>query len=830
MTKRMLFSLFEGLVATFLIAILTGLLILLKFPLVFIIAIPIALILLVLILYFFGKWRARPTPFMLGRIIANHHLNQVKSIPEFEDARLSKSNPLYSLSNDKIVAYDVKLVDELGEDKGYILVNLDRNESPVVFFTSEGPSISEYLHRQVPDEEDIRIIYLTPMYQVALDADNNIVASHGDFFFENDVGDEFRSKQYTKLDLLRWISKKTQDNLKSFKTSVREEWDVVDRRVGEVYYGGDSFFSLVKDDPPYKQEFEIHYAEGYRRSPRLVQIDPNTGLNDTDHHSGCAATAWACFIRYHDLLWTPELLKGSQDTNTRDWGNPSHPNFDEADTCYNNRVIMALREKLQTFGTPINGGTFPWDVDQGFDFIADELFHYTSSRTHWKSHSTSVQKTYKYITKKERPVIAGIASHLCVIEGFCQNVNSLKLDRQWLYVNSGDGGKGFVKAKHLDQVWYTTHVYPRRQETYTQFSGQSGVDSVTTRLDIPDRPRANLWAFWLSNARKINYARTVSRENQMMANQYLNVNSKVDLDMQALYTPSVCSDGNAIYMVYADTNKKIHLMRYSVIKEDLRVPEKDCWVELPFPDVETEVRPAIAGAPGDWMTIAFCNQENGVQKMATNLDIEKPGAWPERPYISGTLDLTAQSTWFLLGGIGSQQTNQGLGLVRYQNETLVCWIRTDGKLSIWWCKGGLWGSNAPIRQWDDSNGKWVPNTMLVDSAPSLFLSNNTVFMTCAKETWLAPEMDHRRRIFVYAWTISTPAEPLDTSVNPPILVERYVDVVEISRLTEACVGDPCMGNWGISPMLVWLNDNHDVTLRRISIDTWGDPINYAGFI
>jgi hypothetical protein len=116
------------------------------------------------------------------------------------------------------------------------------------------------------------------------------------------------------------------------------------------------------------------------------------------------------------LLWTPELLRGSQDVNRI-------ANREEADECYNDRLTMELNEVLQTHGSPFNdtGYVWEWDMDQALDYIEDDLGCQVSSKTHWDSHETSVQQCYNYLSLHHRPVVIHTPGHFCVLERFIEN-------------------------------------------------------------------------------------------------------------------------------------------------------------------------------------------------------------------------------------------------------------------------------------------------------------------------------------------------------------------------------------------------------------------------
>lgn len=817
-------DLFTAIVITALIAILITLAILLEYPLNIVFPVLLFIVILIVFFYYLGGIRDKPSPFVLARIIADYHLTQIGNIPEFNNLRLNQSYPIYSLNNDSVIAYDVKLIDDSGADKGFILVNLDRSDSPVIFFTSEGPSITEILKRQAIDidEEDVRVVYLSPTYIVALDSDNKIVASIGDYILKKDTVERYQDSELSTMDYLSLIRDEMREHLSLFKKLAHEEWKELLQGVDSMRGGGTK--GKVKSSLPHP-DFWTYYAEGYERSPKLRQIPKNTGVNDTGNWSGCGATAWTTFIRWHDLLWTPELLLGSQDVNGDDWGPIGHPNREEEYNCYNDRVIMELNDVLQTHGVQWNdtGYVWEWDMDQGFDYI-EGLGHDTSSRTHWESHSTSVQKAHDYIRYKHRPVVIMTPGHYCVLEGFCHNLNTQLFDKQWLYINTGwsSPAKGYLKAKHLEKIWYTSHIRPRTQYTYNQFIGSKGVEFCTTRLSATSQKPDNLWAFWLTEDGRINYVRTANLEfpPEMMI---LNPQTQVTLNITSMYAPSTCADDNAIYLVYVDTNKKIHLMQYLLWKEDPDLPEANRWKELSFPDIVTEVRPAITGGAEDWLTIAFYNLENGVQKIATNKDVARPSAWPESIHWEGEIDTGAQSSWFPIGGVDGT-ANNGFCIARFRGHTVLGWVHAD-KVSFWCSEGGGLGDHC--EGYEDTG-------LFPDSTPSLAVFNDTLFATYAGVRYLPHRDEYGLGVFVKNVRISFPGRYYDLQASYQAGHSVYtrmpgsVNIIENCRLTETTVHDPSIVAFGSSVVLGWLDDNNRLTVRPISIDTAREPINYAG--
>jgi len=780
-------------------------------------ALSIGLLLLVMIimfLYYLGERRGRPSPFVLGRIIADYHLDQIRSIPEFTNLELSQSYPIYALNGNQPVAYDVKLVDNSGADKGFILVNLDRSDSPVVFFTSVGLSITELLRRQA-EEEDFKVVYLSPTYLVALNAENRIVGSIGDYILKKETVERYTDREISTLEHLSLIRDEMQEHLSSFKKVTREEWEELLQEAG----GGTK--GKVKESLPRPDRFDIYYAEGYERSPKLKQIRKNTGVNTTGNWSGCGPTAWAMFIRWHDLLWTPELLRGSQDINSTAWGWSSNPNSEEEDNCYNDRIIMELNEHLDVFGSPSNDTGYNWDGDmeRGFHYIHNHLHHHTSSETHWESHSTSVERAYEYISEKARPAVIKTPGHYCVLAGFCRRKDSDKYDKQWIYINTGwhDPETGFLKAKHLKEMWYTSHIRPRTQVTYNQLVGKKGVElCVTTHLS-PDLFPYNMWAFSLTEDGKISYVKMWSLE-LAFGPKLLNPETLVTLNVTSIHPPSTCVDNNAVYLIYVDEQKKIHLMEYLLWKEDPALPEADRWKELSFPDIVTDVRPVITGGSGDWLTIVFCNLENGVQKIATNKDVERPNAWPENCFTEGVLSndmiATAQSSWLPIGGVDGR-THHGLCIVRFRDRTVIGWINDD-KVSFWASEGGEWGGyfESVEKPW-----LWWYGT------PSLMAFNNTLFLITSGSLEVYNIRIQQWPGFFNYYTTN--------QEGYMVVSQEYrigeVKIVESCRLTETTVHDPSIASWGDSVVLGWLDEDNRLTTRIISIDTALEPISYDGY-
>ena len=59
--------------------------------------------------------------------------------------------------------------------------------------------------------------------------------------------------------------------------------------------------------------------------------------------------------------------------------------------------------------------------------------------------------------------------------------------------------------------------------------------------------------------------------------------------------------------------------------------------------------------------------------------------------------------------------------------------------------------------------------------------------------------------------------------------KAHVQIYESARLTETCVGDPCIGYVGDGLYLWWLNDDNKLTIRAIDIEEDGARLLNVAF-
>lgn len=731
----------------------------------------------------------RPPFSELARAIATYHLNQIKSIRGFSNLQIGASYPIYKPSQNKATAFDVKLVSNTGEEKGYMVVNLDRSEFPIPEFTTEGSSLTEQFRAKL-GHRDFRLVWLAPTYSVALDEDGRILAKIGcDPVIERpheDRDDKISEGEYLELiweGRLQWRVRR--------RKSIAEAWHMLPG-------GAKKSSDLVQTNAPVGN-YSVSYAEGYERSPHFEQIDPNTGANTKDYHSGCGPTAWATLIAWHNLLWTPELLRGSQPGNSYSWGNPPEPAWD----TYMDRVMMELGrpeylDNHDCFWVSGNGGiTHDGDVKEGFKYIKQKLGHEFTGRA---TGDDDLQKVHDSIVIDERPVLVKTPNHYCVVAGFWYHLDG---NNHYLLLNTGWGGADkWIKSEYLEKYWYLRHLLPRTKTTSPSFSSDFG--PVLCTSSWPSGRDDNLWVFWLGTDGKINYVR--NEEGQVP-----DLTTSEALNVTALYPPAVTpeTDSGQIYLLYVDEEHAMHLLRWEG-------PEKK-WCTLEFPsELRTYARPAILGQQGQWFTVAFSDNTYGVQVIATCRDLQRPNAWPD--HIGSE---SAEYYWTVADAFPFG-TNRSLSLISYQDYTVLMWVRRQEYFEI--CSVLAFRLAKP----DGTVLGYVDRSLshsMYDMAHPV-VSNGTLFV--AYRTLSG-------RIIVERLTPCPPYEA--TSWGQTIAtVAASVGTREIAWLRETCTHEPSLAfmelEQGNHPMLVvgWTGKDapNRLNLRLLSVDCPSAPLDYAG--
>lgn len=755
---------------------------------VWILAVLLVLAAMVLwVIDFLIRFRRRPSASLRARAIAAYHLNQMKSVPGFSDLQIGASYPVLHAGGKTPAAFDVKLVSTEGADRGYMIVNLDKHEFPLPEFTTTGPCLTEQFRTKL-GHRNFRLVWVNPTYAFAMDKNDKILAEIGTGPVPS-KDDSERSSKITDKEYLQYVIEFQQDWRARHKKAIDRAWH---RLPGGARRSRD----LVQVTEP-SGYYVVDYADGYERSPHFKQIDPHTGANgNKDYPSGCGPTAWATLIAWHDLMWTPELLRGSQNANGIPWGNP----LEESWNTYMDRIMMDLgrNEYLDnhdcSWYSGNDGITHDGNMKHGFNYITNELGHSFTGRD---TGDDDLQKVQRSIVLDRRPILIKTPNHFCVVAGFWYDNDG---ENHYLLLNTGWDSpiNGWIAASYLEKYWYLKDILPRTQTSTPSLGGDFGPTLCTKKG--PNGFYENPWVFWLDNG-KICYANNVG-------GQLPDLGASATLNVDALYPPAVVADPNTarIYLLYVDPQHKMHLLNWLG-------PEKR-WNPLVFPsDLTTQVRPAILGRQGDWFTVAFSNNDYGVQIISTCGDLEQasPNPWPNQ-----IGDFQNDRYWSQVDPLG---TSRSLSIISYQDYTVLLWVRSSnyinvgGKLS---CR--LAKPNGSLMGYIDTGKSYG-----MGGAPNLVLSNKTLFGTYRSD------LD---RIFVERFEPVPPHEVHFGNIN--MTVGASLSSTMVATLNETCKDEPSLGfielEEGKHPQLVlgWKGTDsaNSLMLRLLSVDCPGAFLNY----
>ncbi len=754
----------------------------------------VILVVATILLFLFGL-RRRPRQSELARAIALYHVRQIKSALGLSDLQIGASYPLYQLDGNSPRTHDVKLISSTGEDKGYIVANLDRAEFPIPEFTTKGPCLTEQFRKKL-GRRDFRIVWINPTYSLALDKDGKILTTIGSDLFP-DRPDSEQSAKPTEREFLQFIREAQEKWRARHKKAVAEAWRMLPG-------GGTNTTDLVEDQPT--GNYSIDYAEGYEREPDFRQIPPGVGANTKDYYSGCGPTAWATLIAWHDLNWTPELLRGSENYNGGDYGSPVEPAWN----TYIDRVIMELgrKEYLDTHKSSKDGGyTSDAKMEHGFDYIRQELGRDFTGRA---TGDDNLQKVYDSIIIDRRPVLIKTPSHFCVAAGFWFDNDG---QNHYLLLNTGWGASDkWIKSKYSQKYWYLKDVLPGTELTVPNISPVRAHGPVLCTSPSPSGVHDSLWAFWMNGDQgRIECARSTGWQSLTYMPDPHDA-----LDGPAIYPPAVAAevDSQRIYLLWVDDAHRMHLIRWEG-------PEKD-WTRLEFPsDLKTLVRPAIVGRQGDWLTVAFSDDRYGLQVISTCRDVQRPNPhpWPDQIGCH-----QADCYWDQVDPFG---TPTSLSMVTFQgptpiqDQTVLAWLRAANYLE----RAGHIAFR--LAKPDGSFCGYVDSTLdLGNGSLNLAVSNKTLFATYR---------DWEGRVAICYLQPTLPnwgQNPYNPST--PVWIPAQLSWAEVARLTETCEEDPYLGfidlEQGKHPQLVLGRTSTigPMYLRLLSMDVPSARLDYRG--
>jgi hypothetical protein len=612
------------------------------FLLIILIALLVLILLIVGVILFLVIRRSvrKPPrePSKLARTVAMVFLRRMENISNFGFRRVGPAFPLRNPFGEDGKLFDVKLLDNTDEDAGYIVVNTDRQDFPINEFSLEGPCIHEKFERRIGAGR-FHVIWFSPTYAVAVNDEGNPLDEIGNYLLSQENRDRIpaNGNHEAHFQLIRKEREAFRDKHRSRIVAV---WEAMLEQVA-----GASTSELAQFGPPSGNYWQ-YTAEGWERDPLFNQIPANTGANDTDNWSGCGPTAWAIYMGWHDLVWSPDLLRGSQNQNGTAWGT------ELAWNCYNDRIQMDLSDSdyLDVDGVFWNdsGYTMDGDMEKGFDYIEQELGVQIIGQSHYSGgvfghdEAEEVQKVYEAITYDRRPIIIKTPGHFCLAGEFLSDPDSDNIGDQWVHINTGWGDRRYINCAHVEQHWYMKQVLPlATKKVYNETSNQS--PAIVNAFD-------RWFVFWRGMDGYIN-----SMHSDTLNHPGTGI--KKTHDIYSKFGPAAGWDGKYLYLAVVDDSARLRVYR---------TPDLESFKELPFPDVTSRVRPAIVTSHGR-VTVAFHRSSGYGIEIISSID-------PERRFPPDDLTDVDYGYWVSLGVVFTQN---GLSMVELDGGLYLVW--TDSR-------------------------------------------------------------------------------------------------------------------------------------------------------
>jgi len=203
-------------------------------------------------------------------------------------------------------------------------------------------------------------------------------------------------------------------------------------------------------------DLDYFYADGIATRPNYAQIKKNVHPNNTNHSSGCGPTAWMMLLGWHDLAWTPNLLKGEHSTN---------------DTFIENQT-MAIHDYLGTINLFGEGFTWPNDMAKGYSYVRRKLGHscgyWYKTDYDWLQgcDTTKVFKVARWAIREKRPFIVGYYDDWHYTIGYivaeCKNHGWE--DHSWIYIceaptDDGGWGEKWISKHAIFAIYAVSNFY-----------------------------------------------------------------------------------------------------------------------------------------------------------------------------------------------------------------------------------------------------------------------------------------------------------------------------------------------------------------------------------
>jgi hypothetical protein len=756
----------------------------------------------------FIQLNSAPLTEKVAKETAEKFLSNFNKKKEFLDARIEKLFPIYDYAKpDSIIAYEVKLITSEHKNNGHIILGGPDLHPIILEFSSWEECIWDKFDNNL-NHKEFRMCMFSPFYWIALNPAGKIISSIGTISIlpeniqKGGSNEEYHLRIYksirdqlanrNKLDVLR---NKTKNTKMLYQNA--GNWSGEDIGISDTSY-------------------VTYHIESEDKVPHLYQVPPSgTGYqtaNSKDFMSGCGATAWVTLIAYHDLAFTPSLLRGSQNSMGPS-GVGGNPNQESSNENYLSRLTMCLSSFLGTYKCECNGmdncGCVETDnMWKGFSFIRTVLHHNIIGGCTWSvdCDNNRVVDIYNRITIDRRPAVIDIPLHSCVAVGFILILTALNdMDAHFLIVNDGLNSNNInISTSLFTDFFYFKTAYPVSSSINVYPVPFNAIQPELISVQRSGNIKDQLWAFCLGDDKKIYYTSSIEGTSFHMGVNKI-------LDVQAKYSPSLCSSGNKLYLAYVDNTNSIHLMMYVI--------DKDVWYDLYFPpDIKTNVRPAICGSIGDFFTVVFSNSK-GVQIIASNRDIQRPNTWPS-DFVNNPTGYP-DYLWMVLD---LKSTSLPIKVLRTtDNKTLAFWL--DGRQDMW--INGKNYNRSTIFYFGERNGEHpFPNQVMHENIQltSSVLSN--------KEIYLLDDMKN-----IYSFSCWRDGNDFKYQLTQLADLNSAMEIINLSLLRQED-GDASLSfvesENGNHPLLLtswmaysyFLPSTTFLNVWSLSIDSWYHPISY----
>ena len=302
-----------------------------------------------------------------------------QNFPSWNEVSIKNSHAIYS-SNGVVVGYEISFHDKKGNDRGYLIVGSDKNETIIPSFSENGSSIYDALVQYYESnlKQRFESLGLIPKETIFLGRipfhfavgvkfqegdhieNNDFISQDGWFIFSPNP--DSQKKVYKKSESTRRSSRKSNEENEEFYDALingdknsKFFKKKSSGRIGNVRRTREAVSSSIGNGTP---------VEGSKLFSNFTQkMDPNKpwtkgGLINGKCAAGCGPVGWAILLEYWDRNGYPNLVSSITDNANRTTTDP--------DVRW---TINELRGYLETTCKDGQGETMPWNIDQGEDYI-----------------------------------------------------------------------------------------------------------------------------------------------------------------------------------------------------------------------------------------------------------------------------------------------------------------------------------------------------------------------------------------------------------------------------------------------------------------------------